>query len=115
MLSSIGVPQGFVIGPNLFSIYITQISNVASAFEVNIHQYSDDTQLYVAVDQSDDNLSIDALKKFSAAVNDWMLHNGLALDPDKSEAIMFGTARTLPHPRSKCLQYPVVLSPFPIE
>ena len=48
-----------------------------------------------AVDRNDDNLSIDALEKCSAAVNDWMLYNnnGLALNPDKSEAIIFGTSR----------------------
>ena len=31
----------------------------------------------------------------SAAVNYWMLHNGLTLYPDKSEAIIFGTSRAI--------------------
>ena len=69
--------------------------NIASAFGVNIHQFADDTQLYVAVDKNDEDLSIDALERCSAAVNDWMLHNGLALSPEKSEAIMFGTCRAI--------------------
>ena len=28
----------------------------------------------------------------TSAVYDWLLHNGLALNPDKSEAAMYGTA-----------------------
>ena len=68
--------------------------NIASAFGVDIHQYADDTQQYVAMDKNYEDLSIDALERCSAAVNDWMLHNGLALKPDKSEA-MFGTSRAI--------------------
>ena len=76
---------------------------IASAFRVNMHQYANDTQLYVVVYRNDENLSTDALEKCSAAVNDWMLHNGLALNPDKSEAIMFRTSGSLLHLRSKVL------------
>ena len=39
--------------------------------------------------------SIDTLEKCSAAVNDLMLPNGLALNPDKSEVILFGTSRAI--------------------
>ena len=47
------------------------------------------------MDRNDENLSIDALERCSAAFNDWMLHNSLALNPDKSDAIMFGTSRAI--------------------
>ena len=76
--------------------------NIASASEANIHQYADDTQLYVAVDKNDDDLSIDFFgemiqrsrsKDGEIAVNDWMLHNGLALNSDNFEAIMFRTSQ----------------------
>ena len=66
--------------------------NIALAFGVNIHQCAEDSQLYFAIDRNDENLSIDALERCSATVNDWMLHNGLAINADKSEAIMFGTS-----------------------
>ena len=115
VLSSVGVPQGTVLGPNLLSIYITPIMNIASAFGDNIHQYAEDTQLYVSAYRNDENVSIDALERCSAAVNDWMLHNGLALNPDKSEAIMFETSRAMRHLRSKVLQWQTVQSPFLIE
>ena len=41
------------------------------------------------------NLSIDALERCAAALKQWMLHNGLALNLDMSEAIMFGTSRAI--------------------
>ena len=52
--------------------------NIASDFGVNIHQCADDTQIYVAMDLSDEDLNIEALERCSATVNDWMLHNGMA-------------------------------------
>ena len=54
-----------------------------------------DSQLYVVVDMNDENSNTDALEKYAAAVNDWMLHNGLALNPDKFEATMFATSRAI--------------------
>ena len=47
------------------------------------------------MDKNDEDLSIGALVRCSAPVNDWMLHNGLALNSDKSEAIMFGTSQVI--------------------
>ena len=50
-------------------------------------QYADDTQLYV-------ELHTDAVKSLDScfqAVHRWFTENGLALNPDKSEAIVIGT------------------------
>ena len=35
------------------------------------------------------------LKNCTDAISDWMLHNGLSLNPSQSEVIEFGTAQTL--------------------
>ena len=45
--SSVGVSQGSVLGPNLFSMYIAPIAKIAAAFGVCMHQYADETQLYI--------------------------------------------------------------------
>src|SRR6476619_1388837 len=46
---TIGVPQGSVLGPFLFSAYVSPIADIISSYGVHFHQYDDDTQLYTAV------------------------------------------------------------------
>ena len=41
-----GVPQGSVLGPLMFAIYISPIADIVAATGLRYHQYSDDTQLY---------------------------------------------------------------------
>jgi len=48
---SVGVPQGSVLGPLLFSIYTSPISTIANSHQVSQQQYADNTQLYVALCQ----------------------------------------------------------------
>ena len=40
-----GVPQGSVIGPFLFCLYTTSISQIITNHDVSHHMYADDTQV----------------------------------------------------------------------
>ena len=57
------------------------------------HQYADGTQIYIAASKADLKVTIDTLEKCTAAVHQWLLHNGLQLNPSKSEVIQFTAGR----------------------
>ena len=90
-----GVPQGTVLSPLLFSIYTSPIASIAAAHSVSQRQYADDTQLYIALSSPPYFSDIDQLETCLISLNTWFCHNGLALNPDKSEAVLFGTRQRL--------------------
>jgi len=62
-------------------LYIASLSSVIGSFGVRHHQYADDTQMYIAALKDDLKVNIDTLKKCTTDIYQWLLHNGLQLNP----------------------------------
>ena len=75
------------------------MGHIISSSGIHHQQYADDTQLFISLTSSGQYDSIDRLERCLLTLHEWFCVNGLALNPDKSEAIWLSThqrSRTLP-------------------
>ena len=74
-----GVPQGSILGPLLFLIYI---NDLPEGLQSSVKLFADDTSLFSTV--YDPNMSADQLDKDLKKISDWAYEWKMIINPDLS-------------------------------
>jgi len=81
-----------VLGPVLFSIWVSPIAHVASQFNMHQQQYSDDNQLMLFISPSNIKSSLINLQQFLSSLRSWFFYLfHLALNSVQTEVTCCGT------------------------
>ena len=96
---SCGVPQGSVLGPLLFLLYINDFSN--SSKKLDFHIFADDSNLFYTEKCL---LSLEReINSELISIHNWLIANKLVLNIEKSNVVIF-------HPPQKKLSYNINVS-----
>ena len=81
-----GVPQGSILGPLLFLIYINDLANVSQL--LNVIMFADDTTLFIndkCLNYLENTVNVEITK-----ISEWMNINKLSINLQKTNAMLFG-------------------------
>ncbi|KAI5707715.1 hypothetical protein M8J77_008256 [Diaphorina citri] len=94
-----GVPQGSVLGPLLFSLFINDISSCFNG--CHYHLYADDLQVYLSFRPADLPLSVHLINTEIQLLVTWAKSQALIINPQKTKVLFIcspGVRRTIPLP-----------------
>ena len=88
--SQYGVPQGSILGPMIFNLYVSDLHEVIPS-SMECVQYADDTSLYSHFNVKElDSRAVD-MNKTLVSITNWSQDSNLALNPGKTKYMLFST------------------------
>ena len=85
-----GVPQGSILGPTLFSLYVNDLPQIS---EFNVRLFADDTVLIMS-DRDLQNLNKTANAEVKK-IESWLSSNKLTLNHDKTNFMLFAPQKKI--------------------
>ena len=93
-----GVPQGSVLGPTLYTLFMSLLGDLCRSHGILYHRYAADTQNYHTFSPNtpgDEEFCISTLEHCINNIRIWMRTNYLKLNDDKMEFLIMGTPQQL--------------------
>jgi hypothetical protein len=89
------VPQGSVLGPVEFIVYIEELAALIDGFHLSHHLYADDAQLISRTRIDEIGFTIERMQLCIESIHTWCSSRRLQLNSSKTEVIWFGTKSSL--------------------
>ena len=94
-----GVPQGSILGPVLFNIYVSDMNTVCEGSTCLL--YADDSNIYNHCKPADIPESITKLQTKINEVHKWSKNKNLIFNPDKTKFMIFSNKKS----QARCTKY----------
>jgi len=90
-----GVPQGSVLGQLLYLLYVAEMALVVARDGFSLHQYANDTQVYISTSATDAEAAVARLTTCLIDIEAWLKASRLQLNPTKTQVMWLGSPQQL--------------------